>query len=219
MREDLNTIEDWTRLFNQYKKSFSFENSIQKMWTDWNVRSNPYLKLLPNIDSLIFAISTFKPNRATGAAIANTVETITWSDAPVYDTLSNSWNNITPWNCATWRYWHEALEKHYNSTKKANAIWEVAWSHPDNECYVTGILLCPGTSHCRYDCSFVEYFASKEIEIGNILSNTTCDLSNVISNIVEAAESTTNTVKTVAPLVTTGLIIYGGNRIYQAINE
>lgn len=224
--EELNNSEDWVRQFNHYQNNRIFAEAVQLIWDDWNNSSNPFFELLPNVDSLIFALVTHQANRATEPIneplqIAGPPQAVAWNDAPIYDTISNAWNGLIEWSCATWKHWHVALETHFKDTKKANAIWEVAWQHPDNAC-AWGV--CPDTQYCRYDCDFVEYFATKGIDIGNTVSKSLCDLSSVVLNIVSAADNlsegikdSTNTLKNIAPFATIGLVFWGGNQLYKGL--
>ena len=227
MRTELTRQSDWVQKFNTYRANNTWQQAVDLIWKEFNVPGNLFGEILPTIDALIFNLITVTPGRAKIAI--ELPRFISWNDAPIYDTSNNWWNNITPWTCADWKQYHQALETHFKSTQKANALWESAWGHPDNECLFAYSFGCPDTSYCRYDCDFVEYFASKQIEIGNTLSNTTCDLSNVVldivntagnivstaENITEAAASTANTLGKIAPLAIGAGILYKGFEYLQ----
>lgn len=214
----------WLERFNQYRAVNSFKDAAQLIWNDWNAEDNVFFKLLPNPESLVFSLLTFVPNRADLPNVSNNPTPIKWNDAPSYDTFYNLYNSIHAWNCADWQAWHEALEVHYQSTTTANGIWKSAWLHEDNYCFALGQFICPKTSNCRYDCDFVEYFASKDMNIGNLFSNVTCDLTNVILNLTESAENisegvkeTSETVSNLLPVAAFAIIGYGGIKLYKAL--
>lgn len=213
------TIHDWVSLFNQYRASTDLSTASLRIWDDWKSADNPYFDVLPNPEALIFRLLTHIPNRATDNSIATappTHQLITWSDSPIYDTSANRLAGLNTWNCAQWQRWHQELDKKYG-TYDANGIWTAAWLHEDNWCYAYIMIDCPKTEICRYDCDFVRYLASKDIEVGNMFSNLLCDLSGVVLNITQTAEDTTKTVKTVTPLIVVGLTLAAGNKIYQSL--
>lgn len=218
--------KNWAIKFNSYRAQNSFVQAVQLTWNDWNQASNPFLKMLPNPEALIFSLGTYIPNRADLPMISIAPVPIKWDDSPIYDTATNAWNNVYTWNCADWKSWHLALETHFGSTSTANGIWESAWMHDDNHCLFISQIFCPKTANCRYDCDFVKYLASKDIEIGNLFSNVTCDLSSVVKNVVETVNNvsqgvnnTTAVVSSAAPWVVGGLIAYGGSKIYKELKS
>lgn len=215
--------KDWAKQFNDYRSTLSFAQAAQKIWNDWNTPGNIFLEVLPSPEALIFSLATYIPSRSDLPNISQGPIPIKWNDTPVYDTATNVYNGVYTWNCADWKAWHQALETHFQSTIKANGIWESAWLHDDNYCWLLGAFVCPKTSNCRYDCDFVKYFASKDMNIGNLFSNVTCDLSNIILNIVETVDNVSqgvnNTTKTVSTLLpwAAGLgIAVGAAKIYKA---
>lgn len=214
----------WVQQFNQYRglNGATFKSAAQLIWNDWNTSDNVFFELLPNPEALLFSLLTYVPDRAAPPAVGASPMPIKWNDTPIYDSISNDWNNVHIWTCADWQTWHEELEIHYESTRIANGIWKSAWLHEDNECIALGIL-CPDTSWCRYDCDFVKYFASKDMEVGNLFSNAVCDLSNVVLNLTETAETASETAKKTSKFISNSLpwaaglgIIYGGAKLYKA---
>ena len=226
-KEDAPKRKDWVLQFNQYRATnTTFMGAAQSIWNDWNTAGNIFFELLPNPEALIFSLLTYVPDRAVSPVISATpapLLPIKWNDAPIYDTFSNAYDGIYAWNCANWQSWHEALEEHYQSTTTANGIWKSAWMHEDNECIVLGTL-CPDTSYCRYDCDFVEYFASKNMTVGNLFSNIYCDLSSIVLNLVETIDNvsqgvnnTTKTVAAILPWAAGAGILYGASKIYKGL--
>lgn len=211
----------WVQQFNQYRANHPFIDAVRLIWDDWNTSDNIFFEVLPNPESLTFSLLTYIPDRAAAPVVSAAPVPIKWNDPPIYDTYSNAWNGIYTWNCADWRAWHVALETHFQSTKKANGIWESAWLHDDNYCILLGSYGCPQTSTCRGDCDFVKYFASKDMTIGNLFSNVVCDLSNVVLNLTEtvvsASDGVKNTAKTISTLLPIVAVGYGVSKIYKEI--
>jgi hypothetical protein len=213
----------WVQNFNQYRASNSFIDAAQLIWNDWNTQGNVFLELLPTPEALLFSLLTYVPERVDLPIISAPPTPIKWDDTPIYDTFSNYWDGVYTWNCADWQAWHVALETHFGSTSTANGLWKSAWLHDDNYCIVLGSFGCPKTSNCRYNCDFVKYFASKDMEIGNVFSNGYCDLTSIVLNIIETVDNVTqgvnNTTKTVSNLLPWAAgagILYGGVKIYKA---
>lgn len=214
----------WVQNFNQYRSNNSFKDAAQLIWDDWNTQGNVFFELFPTPEALIFSLVTYVPQRVDLPLVSAAPTPIKWNDTPSYDTFYNLYHSIYVWNCADWQAWHEALEAYYQSTTTANGIWKSAWLHEDNYCFALGQFICPVTSNCRYDCDFVEYFASKGMEIGNLFSNTVCDLSNIILNLTESAQNvsqgvkdTTKTVSKLLPFAAVAVIGYGGTKLYKAL--
>lgn len=215
------TIKSWTKQFYDYWRATDIKQAARKIWDEWQDNSNIYFPLLPNPEALMFSLLAYTPPRGEGTTVANTPKVIQWDDAPIYDTISSNWYDLDIWNCADWQMYHQALEEHYKSTNKANLLWKSAWLHEDNYCFITGIAVCPNTSYCRYDCDFVEYLASKGMEVGQLVSNIYCDLSSVVLNVTEAAENATdgiNQISKYAPYVVGGtLLLAGGAKLLKSI--
>lgn len=214
--------KNWVDRFNILTREYgNISDAAFNVWNEFNVEGNPYLYVLPSPQALFFSLLTFIPNRAEGIEIASGPTPITWDSTPIYETLSNWWNAAPVWTCAEWENWHRALESYYNDTYSANSVWEQAWNHPDNQCTWTG---CPQTSLCAFDCDFVEYLASKDIDVSNLLSSTTCSLTNIVLNIVQTAQNVTETVVTVSettkkvfPFLIAAAIAAGTYKIYQGL--
>lgn len=210
--------KDWVLNFNTYRQTNSLAESVDLIWNEWDMADNPYFSLLPNVESFIFSLLVFVPSRDDLSVISQVPAAIAWDDAPIYDTMTNAYYSVTSWNCADWKAWHQALEVNFGDTYEANAIWESAWENDDNYCSFLGVMICPDTDWCRYDCSFVEYLASKDIDIGNLLSNTTCDLSAIVLNIVKTVKNVSEGVKTISsfiPWAGAAAIIWGGYKFTQ----
>lgn len=213
---------NWAERFNYLRENnATLPEAAAQLWDEFNVEGNPYLYILPSPQALFFSLLTYIPNRTEVTRIASGPTPITWNSTPIYETLSNWWNSVPVWTCTEWENWHRALEQHYGDTYAANSVWEQAWNHPDNQCNWLG---CPQTSLCAFDCSFVEYLASKDIDVSNLLSSTTCALTNIVLNIVQTAENVTETVVTVSnatkkvfPFVMAALIAAGAYKIYQGL--
>lgn len=137
----------------------------------------------------------------SGSSVGNI---ITWDSRPIYNTWYNWNNNIPHWNCGQWILYHKALEEQFKSTSKANVIWLNAWNHPDNSwAGCPSPIYCPNTYYCMDDCvNFVDYLASKKINVGGFFGQLQCDLQHVILNVTEgvrgASAAFTNILK-IAP--------------------
>lgn len=169
--------------------------AIKTVYDFWNQPDNPMRLNIESADAMLFRIAQASQtiNQTAGIGSAQ----VEWNSTPVYDTFDNWWNGVPDiWTCADWKVWHQKLEQHFNNTYQANQVWEQAWSAPDNQCWVLGAFGCPDTSYCRYECDFVEYLASKEVNIGNLFSNTVCDLSQVVSNITGSVVNVSSGLKT-----------------------
>jgi len=174
----------------------------QNLFDYWNVEQNPYRMLFNSPPALLAGLIVNTPISAAAAPVSAPALptigqppttgsgnfTITWDSVPVYDSLYNDWYNIDVWTCADWQLWHYRLEQRYESTFVANQIWLDAWNNESNSCWFLGAIGCPDSSYCRIDCDFVEYLASKGLDIGNIISNTTCAVYNITMNIVGTVE-------------------------------
>lgn len=169
----------------------NLSEAIDLTWQYWNDERNKYLRLFPTKTAMFMNIASYIPNRALDRGSINALPEIKWDSAPLYDSLYNDWYNIPVWNCYDWQYWHMKLEEHFKDTATANQVWLRAWNADENQCYITGVLACPDTDSCRWDCGFVEYLYSKDIPVGNIMSNSYCDLSAIVKNIVKAGTNIT----------------------------
>lgn len=159
--------------------------ATQEVWELWDNPGNEKRLLFNSPVALLMGMIVKPIIKGISAA-----PVIYWYSDPLYDTASNAWyGNYVPWTCADWKAWHIKLEEHYKNTAQANIVWEQAWAAPDNQCWFLGQVGCPDTSYCRYDCAFVAYLKSKGIDVGNIVSHTTCNLSAVVIDIVEAASN------------------------------
>lgn len=213
--------EDWANKYSLYLNQNGGDISLAMalIWQDWV--NSPFFDLFPNIKALFFNLATYIPDRTKGISkedsIGTGTNTIKWNDAPIYEDLYCVWDCGDYWTCADWRAWHRALEQHFGDTYKANDIWMAAWQDPQNQCAVLASVWCPDTDGCRYDCDFVEYFYSKGITIGNVLSNVYCDVSSVVldivqttSNVSSAVSNISEGVKETSTLFKTALPILGG---------
>ena len=140
-----------------------------------------------------------------GLAIAGleigTTTAITASSTPIYDT---SFSNIGAWGCEEWWAWHRALDAAFG-TRQANRIWLAAWQDERNECWYLGQIICPDTQYCRYNCDFMRYLYSKDIDVSSLFSTVYCSFDGVIKNITEAATTTTEVVKKAVPFLLAGV--------------
>lgn len=211
---------EWATLWALLVQKYGADEAKTRIWELWNRESNPLRSYIPSRDALFFEVTTWKPSTMAGIGQLAPIE---WNSTPVYDTFNNDWHGVDTWDCSHWKVWHQKLEAHYNSTLQANQIWEPAWNHEDNSCWVLGSFGCPKTSNCRYDCDFVKYLKSKELPIGNLVSNTSCDLTGVVSNLVGTASNIAsglyNSSSVAATLVPIGLAALGSWWIVKKLKE
>jgi hypothetical protein len=196
---------DWLNYVrNLVAKGESLEQALSTAYNRFQNPENLVLEYVPTFNAFIMYIARSEriPSmmKAEVAGIGNT-NTVTWDSQPLYDNFDAWANGLPTWSCADWIEWHKALERHYNSTSKANQVWVQAWNSPNHnpDCWS---FMCPDTSYCRYDCqSFVNYLASKDLPVGNLLSNVTCDLSNIVLNITEGAASASQSINLIMKLL------------------
>lgn len=194
--------QEWANKYSLYlnQNGGDVDLAMALIWQDWV--NSPFFDLFPNIKALFLNLATYIPNRAEGInkndSIGTTPVVIKWNDPPMYEDLYCIWDCGGYWTCANWTAWHRALEQHFGDTYKANDIWMAAWQDPQNQCAVLASVWCPDTDGCRYDCDFVEYFYSKGITIGNVLSNVYCDVSNVVLNIVQTTSNISSAVSNIS---------------------
>ena len=185
-------------------------SATQELFELWNNNNNQYKNYFQSPIALLLGIIVLDTNTAR----IGLSPVISWNSTPVYDTFSNYWNGVVGWSCAEWRIWHQKMEAYYEDTYDANEVWETAWNHPDNNCMVLGQVGCPDTAYCRYDCDFVRYIKSKGISLGNVFSNTTCTLSDVVLDIVESVEDVGEGIRTTAKIATFAIPIAAGVLAY-----
>lgn len=213
----------WVRRFHNYSaQATNKQERMQAMadlWQDWTAQEHKFRYSIGNAIELFLAVNNYRPDRtpSNGSAIAsNGTQLVRWNDSPIYDTWTSYRAGLTPWTCIDWVNYHKALKNHHGDQAKANMIWETDWADPDNEC---GILICPDTSYCRYNCNFVEYFASQGIRIGNIVSNAACDISDVVANTTGAIKDVSDGIKATSSIFALAIpavaVIWVGSKIYN----
>jgi len=209
-------------LYTKLAQGKSVAIATQEIWELWDNPGNP-LRLVFNSPTSLLLNIIVQPTTSC-VSIGAIIE---WNSIPVYPTMSNYWNGIDAWSCAEWKVWHQKLEQHYGGTYQANQVWELAWGNSDNWDLGTSLVaagagggaLLGGIGaviggalglfvaqyiDCRYDCTFVGFLYSKNIEIGNLLSNTSCNLQNVAKNILGAAQGASKAIKILAPVAVLG---------------
>jgi hypothetical protein len=206
----------WAQLWALMVQEYGPVEALQRLYMLWSAQENPLAANIPTREALLFQVSTYRPPTMAGIGQLDPIE---WNSTPIYDTFTNYWNGVDTWGCTHWKIWHQKLEAYYGDTMQANQIWEPAWNDPDNECWALGSFGCPQTANCRYDCDFVKYLKSKNLPIGNLISNTTCDISNVISaittsasNIATGAQQSSAVLSALLPI---GVAVLGGLWIYN----
>ena len=89
---------------------------------------------------------------------------IFWYSTPVYDECDFWFYDNPYWNCLEWKIWFEKLEDHYG-LDQAVEIWSLAWGKQAS-------YLCANPFFvCKYDKEFSDFFLSKGIDVGHILSS------------------------------------------------
>jgi hypothetical protein len=194
---------------NQINSGLNFDQAFDNAWKLWNSPENKLSPLIPTKQAFYSRLYHNKTKiHNIGANIIN------WDSQPLYDNFDAYWNGDPVWSCAEWILWHNKLEQHYGSTQQANQIWVQAWesSEHDPDCWA---FFCPDTSYCRYDCTgFVNYLESKNIPVGNLFSNVTCNLANVVTNTTEGIEFTSKILRYAIPAIA----LYAGYRYLENRN-
>lgn len=198
---------DWAAYFNTQIEARGLNDALEKCWTEWNNPRNPKRKFLATGQHFLLSLGTYKqPIDKVGAGF-----NVQWNSTPVYhNCYSVLWSGDPYWSCADWKTWHQKLEEHYNSTRKANQIWESAWT--DSSQWGYGGYLCSPLG-CGGDCNFIQYFASKGLNVAYYFASTTCSLSNLAYNIVEAGNDAADSVSSLAQnakwMIPLGLVGWG----------
>lgn len=196
------------------------------LWYEWNNENNPVRNLFPNPFALLFDLATYKPQQSVASGF-----NIEWNSAPLYHGgILDWWNgNTNFWGCQDWITWHQKLEQHYKSTKKANQIWLAAWRDERNwttenswaywgASFVVSMppaALCPSSSNCW----FLEYLYKKGIDVYYFFSNFSCTLTDFGKNIVGAAGSLATGFNTTSKIVAIGLPVGIAAFIYYKIRK
>lgn len=204
---------DWYNYINNLSIELGKKNAIIEAYKHWKNKENRFSSIFPTIESFMIGLATIEGKKKQISGLVN------WDSQPVYDTEWNWWYGIEAWSCTDWKNWHIELESHYNSTAKANQVWEAAWDSPQNKCNFLGIMFCPDTDYCRYDCDWVKYFASKGVtNLNSLMSGVYCDLSNVVLNITGAASDVSQGVANTSNLLKWAIpvgAIAGGYFVYK----
>lgn len=204
---------EWRQLLQQkLDAGKSLSVAAQELWELWYNPNNPYRNYAISPPALFLMIIT-KPQRVEAVG-----RVLNWNSSPVYPTWTNWWNGEQAWTCSEWKVWHQKLEEHYKSTYKANQIWEPAFDHPDNNPNLN-LGFATGKAACMLDCDFAEYMASKDINIHDLLSQTVCDLSNVVLNIIDTAESVSSGVKNTGKILQWGIPLAATYFAYKFITN
>jgi len=231
-KERLNYRRLWAIAWHDLLYKYGASDALQMLWDAWNTKENVFFSLFPSKEALLMIVATYIPNRGEDLLEDKEVieigqpTIIRWDSTPIYEDLycifscSNDY-----WTCADWEAWHKALDAKFG-TYKANDIWLAAWQAPENQCLLLASMGCPDTDFCRVNCDFVEYFYSKGITIGNVLSNVYCDLSNVVMDITQVTSNVTGaagnlsdgiqqTSSVLGNLLPLGALIVGGYFVYN----
>jgi hypothetical protein len=208
---------DWYKYVQDLSKSMSKREAISYAFSKWNSPENKYYRFMPTETAFLMGLAMaeripyqgmkdfvesgdYSGVYTSAISIQGTVP-ITWDSQPVYDTLYGWWYNVTPWDCDDWTRWHKELERHYNSTQRANEIWKAAWFDDQNS--VFNSIVWNYAAYCPYDCSgFVTYFASKGItNIQGFDSAIYCGIANVGTAIIGVVEGTAEAAATTAKML------------------
>jgi hypothetical protein len=208
---------EWYLYVQKLSEKMPKKEAISLAFSNWNNPENKYYRLMPTEPAFLMGLAMAErmPYQGmkdfvesgdysgiyTSAISINGSAPITWDSQPVYDTLYGWWYNVTPWDCEDWTKWHRELERHYNSTQRANDIWKAAWFDDQNS--VFNSVVWNYASYCPYDCSgFVTYFASKGItNIQGFDSAIYCGIANVGSAIIGAVQNTADAVETTTKIL------------------
>lgn len=189
--------KDWLAYY-KYLVSTNQSTANAILWAKWNDFDNPYRSKFASWEFL--AISLLQNNDQIGALI-------TADSSPVYDTWSNWWNNITPWDCGVWRIWFD-MNNQKSGAVSARAKFADAWNYTDNW---GGYGNFGMGDKCGIDCDFINYFRLKGLDVATFGATSICTLVSIPTNLLDASANASKAIKTastVIPLAATAAIIY-----------
>ena len=236
---------DWYSYVNNLSQKMPKGIAIRQAFSEWNNPENKYYAIMPNEASFLFGLAMaekmpyygkkdFVESGDYGYNTDNKIgylvpvdRPIQWDSQPVYDTHYGWWYDIEPWSCQDWVDWHKALERKYNSTRKANDIWKSAWFSSQNS--GANAALENNWYYCPRDCAnFVKYFAKKGITDtgGGFTAPIYCDLTGIVQDIVGTVESGTDAIantskvlKIAIPVAVVALGYYGYKYVLPALQK
>jgi len=205
---------DWYSYVNMLSGKMPKALAIKQAFKEWDSPENKYYSMMPNEASFLLGLAMAEKmpfynkkdfvesgdygNDTGNDKIGYLVPVdrpILWNSQPVYDTYYGWWYDVEAWSCQDWVDWHKALERKYNSTRKANDIWRSAWFNSQNS--GANAALENNWYYCPRDCAnFVRYFATKGITDtgGGFTAPVYCSLTGIVQNIVGTVESGTDAI-------------------------
>ena len=225
--------KEWYNYVNMLSGKMPKALAIKQAFKEWDSPENKYYSMMPNEASFLLGLAMAEKmpfynkkdfvesgdygNETGNDKIGYLVPVdrpILWNSQPVYDTYYGWWYDVEAWSCQDWVDWHKALERKYNSTRKANDIWRSAWFSSQNS--GSNAALENNWYYCPRDCAnFVRYFATKGITDtgGGFTAPVYCSLTGIVQNIVGTVESGTdaiaNTSKVLKIAIPVALIALG----------
>jgi len=228
--------KDWSNYYKQLLQTMTVTAASNLVWLQWYDEQNFIRNLYTSQLALIFALTTYT-DRPRPAGVGSN---ITWSSIPVYCDLQSYFNGSwSCWSCQDWLDWHRALEAKFGSTSQANQAWLSAWNQPENITtansnsvwwfsWMVGVpnQALPPSYTCPDDCTFIEYFHSKGMDVATLFGAGTCALSNVAMAIIETVDSAgdvissgANTISMLADFLPIAAAIYGGSWLYKQVKQ
>lgn len=188
------------------------KQALMSAYNAWKSPDNPLQEYAPTLEAFALLLQRKADTRRQVAGIGYLIN---WDSTPLYDSFNAFVYNLPTWSCEDWIQWHKKLEEHYNNTYTANDVWLQAWNSPEHnpDCWTFG---CPDTSYCRYDCdNFVKYLASKDINVSTVISNITCNLQDVVLNVVEGVRGASVAAKSIISILPIALVGYFGYKFLK----
>jgi hypothetical protein len=204
----------WKNALSNLKTSRSTNEAYDVIWDMWNNPENKSLKFLPTKELLILSLE--KNNSAIGTS--NPFASITHESTPIYATWNNWWYNYDDiWYIEKWKHWYDVLALYYGHNE-AKQRFLLAWNYTDNWTSWGAW----GWDMCK-DCDFIEYMATKNINVACSGATTLCNLSEIgtstietLENVAETTSNLTGLINNLLPIIT---LVGGGLFLYDQIKK
>lgn len=184
---------EWSAYFKDISLNNSFQDSAILLWNAWVNPNNQFTDKFPSRDSLIFSLVTY---REPISIADNAIFIIEADSVPIYETWSNEWSGVYSWDCAQWKMWYEKNKIKYGFSAAKDKFIN-GWTYADNWAWVWR--LTAGQS-CGIDCDFINFFRGEGIDVAITGAENLCTLVAVTTNLIDATESVSETVKNTAAL-------------------
>jgi hypothetical protein len=116
--------------------------------------------------------------------------------SPLPSTYAGLPGDIDDWSCDQWKIYYTRLKVAFGQAK---AIAIISQDSANTS------ILTSDSQFCKYDCSFVQFFAKEGLSTGNIFSKAYCTVDSVVTAVQNTADTASN--------VTGGLKTFTSNKI------